>query len=228
MNLKDSRVWLLVAAMLVAVFAIYSFASPDATSSAASSTDDRPQTATSTTGGKRLITPPPGVQLVATDLLQERGTTFRSGRNIFAFVAPPPPVQPRPEVPKGPIIQQAPPPPPPDRDQDGVPDMSDNCPDVPNPDQTDIDRNGIGSACQQTKEYPPPPEFPYTYIGNFGTAQRGIATFRNKNTEDLINVRAGQTIDNQFILRGIGIESVDIGYVGYPADFRKRIPLGAQ
>jgi hypothetical protein len=34
-----------------------------------------------------------------------------------------------------------------DRDHDGVPDDEDNCPDTPNPDQSDIDFDGIGDAC---------------------------------------------------------------------------------
>lgn len=37
--------------------------------------------------------------------------------------------------------------PPSDRDQDGVPDESDNCPDVYNPDQNDTDHDGFGDAC---------------------------------------------------------------------------------
>lgn len=35
-----------------------------------------------------------------------------------------------------------------DRDGDGVPDLYDNCPDVPNPDQADSNGNGIGDACE--------------------------------------------------------------------------------
>jgi Ca2+-binding RTX toxin-like protein len=35
----------------------------------------------------------------------------------------------------------------PDDDGDGVPDSQDNCPTIPNPDQTDSDENGIGDAC---------------------------------------------------------------------------------
>ena len=34
-----------------------------------------------------------------------------------------------------------------DSDFDGIPDLSDNCPDVANPDQTDVDTDGIGNAC---------------------------------------------------------------------------------
>ncbi len=37
-----------------------------------------------------------------------------------------------------------------DTDADGVPDLSDNCPSVANPSQTDTDGNGIGDACQQS------------------------------------------------------------------------------
>lgn len=35
----------------------------------------------------------------------------------------------------------------PDRDGDGIPDATDNCPDTPNPDQADTDGDGIGDAC---------------------------------------------------------------------------------
>jgi hypothetical protein len=34
-----------------------------------------------------------------------------------------------------------------DRDEDGVPDGLDNCPDVSNPDQSDADADGVGDAC---------------------------------------------------------------------------------
>ena len=39
--------------------------------------------------------------------------------------------------------------PPPDRDADGVPDVADNCPEAPNPDQADADGDGIGDACDE-------------------------------------------------------------------------------
>ncbi len=44
-----------------------------------------------------------------------------------------------------------------DDDGDGVLDKNDNCPDKPNPDQTDEDENGIGDACEKNVPPPPPP-----------------------------------------------------------------------
>jgi hypothetical protein len=147
--------------------------------------------------------------------------SYSSKRNLFAFPAPPPP--------------PLPPPPaaPPDRDKDGVPDFRDNCPDKANPDQTDIDHNGIGAACQETVEIapppPPPPEpvpppFTYKYIGTFGNPSNPIATFTREG--DIVNARVGDIIDNKFILRSIGIESVEIGFSGFPRDKTQRIPIG--
>ena len=71
---------------------------------------------------------------------------------------------------------------------------------------------------------PPPPQFPYHYIGTFGTANNPIATFSSNG--EIVNVRVGETIDGKFVLRSIGIESVEIGYVGFPADLKTRIPIG--
>jgi hypothetical protein len=71
---------------------------------------------------------------------------------------------------------------------------------------------------------PVPPTFPYKYIGTFGRPDNPIATFSGNG--QLVNVRVGETIEEKFILRSIGIESVEIGYVGFPPDVKTRVPLG--
>jgi hypothetical protein len=111
-----------------------------------------------------------------------------------------------------------------------VPDFRDNCVSTANPDQGDVDRDGIGTTCETEPEIAPPPpppvppQFTYKFIGMFGQPQNPIATFTRD--AEIINARVGDVIEGKFILRGIGIESAEIGFVGFPADVRQRIPLG--
>ena len=220
MDWMNWKTWTVAGVILIAIFAIYSFAS---TSSAVDPLPaaTRPAAASRPHIVKSAGTP--GVPVVHMEWLDAQSGSYKSERNLFAYKEPPPP--PPPPPPK-------PPPPPPDRDKDGVPDFRDNCPDVANPDQADIDENGIGDACQQgpiTKKYHPPPEpvpppFTYKYIGTFGSAANPIATFSGNG--EIINVRVGETIDGKFILKSSGIESVDIGFVGFPPNKTTRVPLG--
>lgn len=210
--------WLVGA--IVALLAIYTFAYPSATLktetvAAAPVERQSPRPAPA----RPPVVSLPGIEPLRTDLLEPVSGSYRSDRNLFVFVEPPPP------PPPPPVVQ----PPPPDRDKDGVPDFQDNCPDKMNPDQTDIDRNGQGDACQSGEIVPPPPppptppDFNYRYLGTFGSASRPIAAFSANG--EIVNARVGDTIGGKFILLSIGIESVDIGYVGFPQDVRKRVPV---
>jgi hypothetical protein len=216
MDWTSWKTWTVVAVIVVAAFAIYTFA---ATQSAHLNEPLGP--ASDNPRSPRLQPQLPGVAMVRTDWLDQQPGTYKIQRNLFSFQEPPPPPPP------------APPPPPPDRDKDGIPDFKDNCPDKPNPDQLDIDHNGIGAACQATPEIPPPPPpppkpvpppFPYKFIGSFGRPENLIATFTNNG--EIVNAHAGDTIDGKFIVRSIGVESVDIGFVGFPPDEKQRVALG--
>jgi hypothetical protein len=232
MDWMNWKPWTVVAVILIAVFAIYTFAADDSGVEIASPvgstqpeskitrrtrTGRVPSTATETPGTAT------GVDPVRLDLLDAESGSYKSDRNLFTYVEPPPP--PPPPPPK-------PPPPPPDGDKDGVPDFRDNCPANPNPDQLDVDRDGVGSACETDAEVPPPPpppkppQFTYKFIGMFGRPQSPIATFARDG--EILNARAGDVIEGKFILRRIGIESAEIGFVGFPPDVTQRIPLGSQ
>lgn len=230
MDWMSWKTWTGVGIVIIAVFAIYLFAAPQTTPTLSPSSHDPvaavegDNTSTTTRTGARPVAKEvrtPGVDPVHMEWLDPQTGSYSSRRNLFAFPVPPPPKPP------------PPPPPPPDRDKDGIPDFRDNCPDKYNPDQADLDHNGIGDACQQgpiivpPPPPPPPPQppaFTYKYIGTFGSASNPIATF-NGNGE-IINARVGDVIDGKFVLRSIGIESVEIGFVGFPPDQKQRIPLG--
>jgi hypothetical protein len=224
MDWMNWKTWIAVGAILLAVFAIYAFASNsrgiDANPAVAESAATAPRTPRTTMANT------PGVPMLHTEWLDPQTGSYKSERNLFAFREPPPPPPPPP-------VKVAPPPP--DEDHDGIPDFRDNCPKVYNPDQADGDHNGIGDVCDAAwQEYmrlhpppppaPVPPQFTLKYIGTFGPASNPIATF-NGNGE-IINVRTGETIDGKFVLRSIGIESVEIGYIGFPPDVKTRVPLG--
>jgi hypothetical protein len=224
MDWMNWKTWTAAALILIVGFAIYTFGSPDrgaepAAAATPPALDNNGKTAGATP--RRTTAATPGVTPIRMDLLEAESGSYKSDRNIFAYVEPPPPPPPPPPEP---------PPPPPDQDKDGVPDFRDNCVAVANPDQSDVDRDNIGTACETEHEVPPPPpppvppQFTWKFIGVFGPPQNPIATFAREG--EIINARVGEIIEGKFILRHIGIESAEIAFVGFPPDQRQRIPLG--
>jgi hypothetical protein len=69
---------------------------------------------------------------------------------------------------------------------------------------------------------PAPPEPPFRLIGIFGPKDHPIAALQVG--DELINAREGQVVLRAWIIRKVGYESVDVGFVGYPAEMR-RLPI---
>ena len=122
-----------------------------------------------------------------------------SGRNPFTFGAPPTPTR-----------NLTPPP--------TLPPRNTATPRPTRPAPTPVnDHGGLG----------PPPEFDRTYIGYLGPDHTPVAVFRSRVDEnDLIEVAMlGEVIDGTFIVCDIGLESVEIGFIGYPEEVTTRVPL---
>lgn len=75
----------------------------------------------------------------------------------------------------------------------------------------------------------PPPTFTRKYIGYFGPKNLRVAAFRQSGAESgtvEIDVGVeGEILDDVFIIREIGLESVLIGFVGYDSREDTRVPL---
>jgi hypothetical protein len=70
---------------------------------------------------------------------------------------------------------------------------------------------------------PVPPEISFKFIGTFGPKEAPIAVLIQ--SDQLVNARAGDVVYDRFILRSIGYESVEIGFVGYPPSVTKRVGI---
>lgn len=70
---------------------------------------------------------------------------------------------------------------------------------------------------------PVPPEITFKFMGTFGPKDRPIAVLLSG--DQLLNARAGDVVFDRFILRTIGYESVDIGFIGYPPSVTKRLGI---
>jgi hypothetical protein len=136
------------------------------------------------------------------DLERGGGEAAGSGGNPFAFRAPPTPT-PNLTPPPTPIPRPTKP-----------------------PQATRAPRVAMGADGQPK---PPPPPFNREFIGYFGPAPFLVAAFRNAGEEpgsSQIDVAVvGEVLDDIFIVREIGLESVLIGFVGYDPSEDSRVPL---
>ncbi len=70
---------------------------------------------------------------------------------------------------------------------------------------------------------PVPPEIPFRFIGTFGPRDRPIAVL--VLGDQVVNARAGEVVFDRFIVRKVGYESVDIGFVGFALSEVRRVGI---
>jgi hypothetical protein len=128
------------------------------------------------------------------------GDAGAGNRNPFTFGAPPTPT-PRPPTPTRPVVQT-----------------------TPRPTPTPRMARGLDGEVK-----PPPPPFDREYLGYFGPLRLQVAAFRKSgkepDTSEIEVATAGDVLEEIFIIREIGLESVVIGFVGYDRSEDTRVPL---
>ena len=70
---------------------------------------------------------------------------------------------------------------------------------------------------------PRPPEVTFKFVGTFGPKGHPIAVIQEG--DKVYNVRAGDVLFDKFVLKSVGYESIDIGFVGYPETESRRIGI---
>jgi hypothetical protein len=77
------------------------------------------------------------------------------------------------------------------------------------------------------RRLPPPPPFNRDYIGYLGPRPQLVAAFRKggQDSTDVEVAMVGDVIDDIYIVRAIRLESVTIGFVGYPVSEDTSVPL---
>lgn len=63
---------------------------------------------------------------------------------------------------------------------------------------------------------PRPPAIDVQYLGRFGPKARPIAVFKDQSGETIYNALEGDVLKGKFQVAQIGLESVQIAYVGFP------------
>lgn len=70
---------------------------------------------------------------------------------------------------------------------------------------------------------PTPPAIAFKFIGTFGPKDRPIAVL--VLGDQSVNARAGEVVFDRFIVRKVGYESIDVGFVGYAASEVRRLGI---
>jgi hypothetical protein len=71
---------------------------------------------------------------------------------------------------------------------------------------------------------PQPPEPVFKFLGSFGPRDRLIAVF--SDSVEIFNVAEGDVFKEAFVVKKIGFESADIGWVDFPDEPARRLEAG--
>ncbi len=71
---------------------------------------------------------------------------------------------------------------------------------------------------------PQPPEPTFLFLGSFGPEKRRVAVFSDRT--EIYNVLEGDVFMEAFVVRKIGYESADIGWVDFPDEPVRRLAAG--
>ena len=69
---------------------------------------------------------------------------------------------------------------------------------------------------------PAPPDIPFKFIGTFGPKDQPIAVL--VAGDKIVNARAGDTVFERFVIKKVGYESIDVGFIGRWTEVR-RLPI---
>ena len=70
---------------------------------------------------------------------------------------------------------------------------------------------------------PKPPDITFKFLGTFGPKDHPIAVIQQGDA--IYNVRAGDVLFSKFVLRKVGYESIDVGFVGFADSETKRVGI---
>jgi hypothetical protein len=70
---------------------------------------------------------------------------------------------------------------------------------------------------------PKPPEVSFKFLGSFGPKDQPIAVIQQG--DEVFNARAGDTLFGKFVIRRVGYESIDVGFVGFAPSETRRLGI---